>query len=71
MAIRPLCPASLWKNITPEAVDLKCYTFEGQKEFIRVIRMNKQIWVRTDLYHDTKTLDIRSKPFEGPIELPP
>ena len=65
-------PTIVIEKLIPEAVDLKCYTFDGKTEHVCVYRTDQKTRKMSQAFYDGETFEIRSKPFDSPsLDSPP
>mmetsp|Transcript_29727 Transcript_29727/g.50597 ORF Transcript_29727/g.50597 Transcript_29727/m.50597 type:complete len:452 (+) Transcript_29727:78-1433(+) len=68
-------PSILMEKLIPDAIDFKCYTFDGKTDFVHVDRTNLEMRKTGRAFYDGNTFDIiptifdipTSHPFETPI----
>ena len=64
-AYQTLKPTVMMEELVPEAIDLKCYTFNGKTEFLRVLHTDQSSWKRTEEFYDAHTFEYRTKPYDN------
>lgn len=64
-AYQTLKPTIMMEELVPEAIDLKCYTFNGKTEFLRVLHTDQSAWTRSEEFYDAHTFEVRTKPYDN------